>query len=560
MPQRPTPAPSTLATCHAWRLRSGHVERRSVGDLGRWIGTSKLAALVVAALVAVVGVADQTRASGPVVASTPISTNGAQTAPARPAFIDLLPDFEREVERLVENAGLGEAVVGVSVVDSATGTALASFRADEPHIPASNMKLLTSGAALHVLGPDFRFRTRLVQDGDRLIVIGDGDPCFGDPKLLEDTRIGRDIGIDAEDLLQAWVKAVRDAGIDRIGTLLIDDRVFDREVVHPGWPRDQLYKHYCAGVSGVNFHANVLHFFPAPIPGGRAEPGPSTPAASWITVSSKASSNRNGTDGAWVVRNPDDDALELMGNVRVRFGIPLPVTVREPSQFFVRLLKDRLEAAGVEVGDARVATADDPVSQGQQIGPVITTRLETVLERCNTDSFNLAAEALLKRSSVARGQVPGSFAGGSAVVRSVIAERLRDQAVQSRLRISDGSGLARDNHVPPSLITAWLRSFDTDPELGPLFRASLATPGTSGTLRRRLSGMPDGIDLMAKTGYIDRVSCLSGYVRSPHGTLCFSVMVNGFPRSAGKAKETQDAIVRLLADGLADAVRRRAAG
>ncbi|MFK7962148.1 MAG: D-alanyl-D-alanine carboxypeptidase/D-alanyl-D-alanine-endopeptidase [Phycisphaerales bacterium] len=473
-----------------------------------------------------------------------------------PAALNLLPDFQREIERLIEAATLGSAVVGVSIVDSSTGRTLTDIRADEPRIPASNMKLLTSGTALHVMGPEFRYRTRLLHDGDRLVVLGDGDPCFGDPVLLDETRIGQDVGIDAEDLLSAWVDAVKQRGIERIETLVVDDRIFDRDMVHPGWPRDQLHRHYCAGVAGVNFHANVLHYFPFPNPGGRAQAGPSVPEANWITVSSQASSDRDGANQAYIIRAPGPDSLRLMGNVRSRFGVPIPITVEDPSLFFARLLLERLRTAGVEVGEARLATTMDRAATGDLVGPIIATRMETVLERCNTDSFNLAAESLLKRSAAARGQVPGSFAGGAAVIRSVIAERLGDTSVQARIVISDGSGLSRSNAVPPSLLTAWLRSFDTDEELGPIFRASLATPGNSGTLARRLPRLPSGITLRAKTGFINNVSCLSGYVEGPTGTLCFSVMVNDFKRTAGPAKSLQDGIVKLMAEGLADAARR----
>ncbi len=86
-----------------------------------------------------------------------------------------------EVEIAIRRAGLSAATIAVSVRDAETGTVLISQNDGELMIPASNMKLLTTGAALHVLGPQFEFRTRLLVDGDRLVVVGDVDPGFGDP-------------------------------------------------------------------------------------------------------------------------------------------------------------------------------------------------------------------------------------------------------------------------------------------------------------------------------------------------------------------------------------------
>ena len=90
-----------------------------------------------------------------------------------------------EIEIQIRRAQLSGATVAVSVRDAATGTVLIDENAGEMMIPASNLKLFTSGAALHVLGPDFEFRTRAIIDGERLVIVGDGDPGFGDPELLK---------------------------------------------------------------------------------------------------------------------------------------------------------------------------------------------------------------------------------------------------------------------------------------------------------------------------------------------------------------------------------------
>ncbi len=90
---------------------------------------------------------------------------------AGPAGAGLRDEIELEIRR----AQLSGATIAVSVRDAETGAVLVDENAGELMIPASNLKLFTSGAALHVLGPRFEFRTRAIIDGDRLVIVGDGD-------------------------------------------------------------------------------------------------------------------------------------------------------------------------------------------------------------------------------------------------------------------------------------------------------------------------------------------------------------------------------------------------
>ena len=129
-----------------------------------------------------------------------------------------------DVAALVRSAKLPGAEIAVSIRDVATGESMVGIREDLPLIPASNMKLLTTGAALAGLGPEFRFRTLMALDrGDRvrLIVRGDGDPAFGDPELLATTMRRMpdgsvETGLDVETLLAAWADAVAETGVYRI--------------------------------------------------------------------------------------------------------------------------------------------------------------------------------------------------------------------------------------------------------------------------------------------------------------------------------------------------------
>ena len=98
---------------------------------------------------------------------------------------------------------------------------------------------------------------------DTLIFVGDGDPALGDPRGMAE-------GEDVETVLRKWTEAVQRGGVTRVGTLIVDDRVFDRQWAHPDWPRDQLNRWYCAEVAGINFHQNCLGVYPQPTMKGQS--------------------------------------------------------------------------------------------------------------------------------------------------------------------------------------------------------------------------------------------------------------------------------------------------
>ncbi len=141
---------------------------------------------------------------------------------------------------------LSSVTIGVHVRDAGTGDTLYSRNGETPLIPASNMKLLTTGADLRVLGPDHHFETRLGWDGDRVVVIGDGDPGLGDPALLDLNEPPQTV----DGMLDTIAAALAAAGPKNASGIVIDDRVFDRQRVHPEWPTDQLNRWYCAEVGG----------------------------------------------------------------------------------------------------------------------------------------------------------------------------------------------------------------------------------------------------------------------------------------------------------------------
>jgi D-alanyl-D-alanine carboxypeptidase/D-alanyl-D-alanine-endopeptidase (penicillin-binding protein 4) len=451
-------------------------------------------------------------------------------------------------ERVARAAREAPPRVGAMAVRLDRGQTLFATAEDERFIPASNMKLLTTAAAVEMLGPAFVFETRLVrrrgEDGRvRLRVEGGGDPAFGDRELLKAQ------GLNVEPLLQKWVAVVKEAGIERVAALTWDDRIFDRELVHPTWPREQLNRWYCAPVSGLNFHDNCIDVFPMPgEPGGNARAA-IRPAAPFLDLRMRA---RSGSENRYGVSRPHGTSrFTLRGEVAERPEEPVAVTVPNPPRFFVRVLAHRLEEAGVEVDELSRAPAKE--SPDARTLFRVRTAMPLVLRRSNKDSQNLFAEALLKRMGHERTGEPGSWDNGARALKTALKARV-PAGTLSAVRVADGSGLSRENRVTPRALVAVLRSMGGASRAGRLYRESLATGGEDGTLKNRFRGPLAG-RVRGKSGYIDGVVTLSGYYRLPGSsepTAAFSILVNeiegGFsPRDAQKL---QARILRMVDEAL----------
>ncbi len=453
--------------------------------------------------------------------------------------------LQGKLQGLIGGAKLGSAKVGVVIMDPESDTVLAAYRGDDSFIPASNMKLLTSGSALTILGADFTFKTQLIHQpeaGNRIIVKGAGDPAFGDPELLETMKL------TVDNLLEAWVQAVKKACPDGIGELVIDDRAFDREYVHPTWPVGQLNRWYCAEVSGLSFHTNVLAIFAKPRSPGQPPSVTIEPRAPWIEVQNRARSIKTGQQTAWAARSPESNSITLNGDVRYG-NDPIRVTIHDNANFFSRLLADRLTRAGLPPRDVRVASENEDL-QGGTVIHTIATALDTALARCNEDSHNLYAECFIKRMGHEISGAPGSWRNGASVIRMAVNQRLGEGAARDLL-IADGSGMSRENKVSPMLLAEWLTSFHHDERLGPLMHESLPIGGREGTLDDRFKARVPKNEVRAKSGYLTGVSALSGFVTHPSSgrRVVFSIITNDKPNSVATSsvREFEERVV-LLAD------------
>ncbi|MEM9084099.1 MAG: D-alanyl-D-alanine carboxypeptidase/D-alanyl-D-alanine-endopeptidase [Planctomycetota bacterium] len=456
--------------------------------------------------------------------------------------------LQTQFELLASEGGLSECRIGAVLMDAQTGEVLATKDSDESFIPASNMKLITAGTALQILGPDFVFQTELRWDEatGTLVVLGDGDPAFGDPKLLNE------MGLSSEEFVDVWADSVAKNHIKNIKELVVDDRVFDREWVHGAWPVDQLNRWYCAEVAGINFHTNCITIYTNPSETGRPAVLETEPHSPWIELANKTRTTSRGNHAPWAARDYQTNDITVFGTIRFATD-PLEVTIHDMPTYFGALLEHRLSIAGIEVERVRLVEKDEHLPEGEILAKV-RTELPTALERVNVNSQNMYAEALLKRVSHEMTSLSGSWTNGTAAARMVLAERL-GPAAGEEIVISDGSGMSRENSVTPRMLASWLRSFHGDEVFGPMLRDSMATPG-NGTLRTRFKGIQLDNNVYAKSGYLNGVSALSGYVIDPDTdrTVIFVMLLNNQSSKVSRTtiKQYEEKVTDMLDDWLTE--------
>lgn len=431
--------------------------------------------------------------------------------------------------------------VGASVVDLESGREIYQLQGNTLLIPASNMKLVVMAAAVDRLGHDYTFATVLAIHDTHLVVVGGGDPTIGDELLC------RRRGLSITHLFHEWAAALKQAGIKQIpGDILIDDSIFDTRFVHPNWPENQYQAWYEAPVGGLSINENCVQALVSPTEPGKPARVTLVPGNTYITVDNKAVTGAKSS--VTVTRPRDADTLNVRGTVAAQ-GLLEKVTVRDPGLFFGSVLKTVLATDGIPVGGQvvrkRVRLENGLLPNDCHLVHVHRTPLADALSRCGKDSRGLMAESLLKTLG-ARQYGQGSWDNG----RSAVHLFLRDVNVPaSEIKIDDGSGLSRYNRLSPSASTRILRHmFASTPERFELFRESLAVAGVDGTLMKRLRTPETKGRLFAKTGYINNVWTLAGYVRtSSDQWLAFAIYVNGTSKQTPSQKARIDRACRILA-------------
>ena len=418
------------------------------------------------------------------------------------------------ISQIISRPQQRTAEFSILAVRADDGKPLYSRNADKPMIPASNMKLVASAAALHYLGPDYQYQTRVAMLGKSLVIIGGGDPVLGDIQI--DQRYGRSPGW----IFNQIVQLLKDRGITAIDDLIIDSFFFDLNRVHPSWPTDQLNQWYACETSGLNYNRNCVRIT-ATRQGGAAVLK-MDPDNDYLTLINQLRLISSGNSAIGGYRTTTPNRLSIRGNINQAAGFD--VAIERPAGLFANLLSRQLRAAGIAI-NGRIIQKYVQGEPELTCLHVFSTPIWDALDRCNKDSLGLAAESLIKTISAenTQGRINGEWPHGL----KLIARYLNTLGVDdAQFTLDDGSGLSRNNRLSCKVLVGVLRDITQKP-YADRYITTLAEAGNDGTIQRFFQQTPYRGNIYGTTGYIANVRTFSGVCRTPRGDIIFSILTQG---------------------------------
>src|SRR5947207_61992 len=479
-------------------------------------------------------------------------------------------DLALAIDGILGQPQMASAHWGIDIVDLESGKVIYSREPDHLFTPASNNKLVTTAAALALIGPDYRFQTsiestsNLDSDGrlhGDLVIVGRGDPNISGrvmPYQLKTQRISPPTHILeqlADLLVQKGLKIVD-------GDVIGDDTFYSPERYGEGWALDDLQWLDGAPVTALTVNDNVVFV--------RVQPGLKAgdkalinvdPESTYYELDNRIVTVASGSRKVGMHREPGSYKITMWGRVPLNdAGFSEALSIEDPASFTAQLFLTFLQKRGVTVtgkprarhGDPAQFT-DDPQNQltvrppnamlaappSQVLAEHVSLPFLEDLRITNKTSQNLHAELALRLLGRLKGTA-GSFEGGAAVVRQF----LNQIGIKNdEFFLLDGSGLSRRDLITPAAMIQLLVYAARQP-WGPAYEETLPVAGVDGSLAERFLNTPAGGLVHAKTGTLSHVNALSGYGQTKSGKrFVFSIFCNHHNTVPGRVLAAIDSIV-----------------
>lgn len=449
-------------------------------------------------------------------------------------------DFAGVLDGAIRERCINHEKLGVRIVEIPSGETLYDKNGSSALSPASVMKLVTTATALHYLGVNYKFKTDVFYTGARDGGLVKGDIVIrggGDPKLTSEA-----VWLIAEE--------VRRQGITEVaGDLVLDVSFFDDYDSPPSRNGKRGQRPYDAllGALSVNFNTVAVHVYPGGKPGDPviAEVEPMSPY--FKIINDGLTRHGDHPIAAFRVNGQDNVAIRITGAMRPEdAGGAIHMNIDDPFRFAGETFRAYLKRAGVNIAGV---IKKGVVPQGARLIHTHQSEpLSMILRDLNRFSNNFVAEQIVKTVAAEIIGAPGTHENGLSLAMKFLAESGVDT---TGAVLTDGSGLSRDNRLTAKTLSGLLVAMSRRFDIGPDFIASLGIMGVDGTVRKRLKTSPAKSLARAKTGTLNRVTALAGYVSGQDGKLYgFTILQNdsGCPyRGSHRIEDRIVTTVHLLA-------------
>ncbi len=428
-------------------------------------------------------------------------------------------------------------ISSLTVLDATTGQVVFQKNEHTGLASASTLKTVTAATAYYLLGPDFKWETKLsytghiengILKGD-LYVNGGGDPTFGSWRFP---------GTKREVILSNWISAIRQAGIRQIqGRVIADDSLFGTQTLPVGWTWQDMGNYYGAGPNSLTWHENQfeLSFKAGSRVGAPADIIRVSPVLRDVTLVNEVTTGKPGTgDNVYIYSAPYSGVIYVRGTYAIDLKKVISGSVPDPAFQLAAELADTLAEAGVAVKGSFTTLRKLAMVggiPGAERSTVLATHVSPDFSAVNywfnQKSINLYGEHILRTLAWKKSGKPET-AEGVKVLQNFWSEKCGIDA--GAINIMDGSGLSPGNRITTFAMAKVLQTIRSEPWFGSFYE-----------------GLPVYNAMKMKSGTINDVLAYTGYQTSVSGeSLVFSFLVNNYNGSASAVRQKMFKVLDVL--------------
>ena len=453
--------------------------------------------------------------------------------------------------QLVNDPQLKGTKWSVCAIDLTTGDTLAAYDAAQQLPAASVVKLVSTAAALNILGPEHRAQTQLILKGQMkdhgvwdgsLHLIGGGDVSLG-------SRYFNETGKELE-FIDEWVAQLQSKGITCInGAIIADGNTFGTFSCPLGWQPLDMGNYYGCGAFGLNFYDNTLKLnFQTGANGAPITLKSIFPTENDYQLTIQATSASVSSDQTFVHGVPFNYQRTIKGKLPAnRSAFEVKASMPDPEKLLAELVYQRLQASGIRVdgGFQTVRTNPALYNKAYPASEIIHIQqgktLQELVYWTNQRSVNLFAEGNLLQIGARR------YGAGTYENSLVVLDSLLLAWGVGPCRIVDGGGLSKENRMSASQFVQVLKT-QTNTTYFESYYKSIPVAGQTGTVKNLCKGQPGEGKVHAKSGSIEGIKAYAGYVESKSGhQIAFTIIANDYPTSGSAMAKKMEPFLNSLA-------------
>ena len=468
-----------------------------------------------------------------------------------PSFIYTQTTIDAVLENYKKDKDLQHATYSFCVLDAQTGKTIKEYNSEIALIPASTMKIITTSAALGILGKDYTYKTNFYTFAktdsisgtttNNLLIKGSGDPSFNSSYFYNSDS----------SFFNPVIQKLKAKGIKKInGSIIADNSCFDNTIPST-WIWGDIGNYFGAGANGLSYHDNKFSIF---YTSGGLNTTAELESVSPNYFAKKMDIQSNvisaGTeDDAFVFGDPNGYKRKVTGTIPPnKTHYEVEAEMPEPALYFANQLQSELQKNNLANTDVKPVSAEQIYLKGseQLVYTHQSPKLEKIVYYTNIKSNNHYAESLLNTIGATKSKKQGKTSNGIDAVKAYWESRGVDV---SGLHMADGSGLSRANSITTKIQATVLSKIYRDSLMYPAFNASLPIAGKNGSMTNLCKGTFAENNMRAKTGYINRARGYCGYVKTKSGKeLAFSVLFNNYDCSPKEMKLKIEKLLVALVD------------